>query len=203
METLGQKLYAARNQKKVTASEAAKHTRIKIQHLEDMERDDFSSIPAPAYAKGFIKIYSEYLCIDPAPLIKEYMEKHAPNERAPLLPGEDQKRDEEPGDHTPRQPLRMPSLPKIPWDKIKLPKFPRRQLKLPTVPPRLLMVYSGLAILFLLLLVAVIRCERAPDKPDIPLPEEPAAVTPRPVPDAPRQERALPLIDELPEPYME
>ncbi len=202
METLGQILYAARTKKKVTASEAAKGTRIKIQHIQAMEQNDFSSIPAPAYAKGFIKIYSEYLGIDPAPLINEYMEKHAPSERAPLLPGENQKRDDEPRDHAPRQPLRMPSLPRIPWDKIKPPNSPRLQLKIPSVPPRLLMVYSGSAILFLLLLVAVIRRERAPDKPYDPLPVEPAA-TPRPVSDATRPERVLPLIDDLPEPYME
>lgn len=201
METLGHILYTARTKKKVTASEAAKGTRIKVQHIEAMEQDDFSSVPAPAYAKGFIRIYSEYLGIDPAPLIKEYMEKHAPSQRAPLLPDEEQLGDDQPPERAPRKPFRMPALPKIPWDKIKRPKIPRPTFTLPTVPPRLLLLYSGLALLFLLLLVAVIRRERAPEREEV----APPAVSdpPRRVPAAPRPERALPMIDEVPEPYME
>lgn len=76
METLGQKFTAAREKKKMTLSRAAALTRIKVQHLELMENDDFSSMPAPTYAKGFIRIYSELLNIDPEPLVREYVEKH-------------------------------------------------------------------------------------------------------------------------------
>ena len=32
-----------------------------------MERDDFSRIAAPTYAKGFIKLYADYLGLDPGP----------------------------------------------------------------------------------------------------------------------------------------
>lgn len=85
METLGQKLKAARLARKMTASEAAKGTRIKVQHIEAMEGDDFSAIPAPAYAKGFIKLYAELLGLDPAPLIEEYLDRYAPKERASLM----------------------------------------------------------------------------------------------------------------------
>ena len=51
----------AREQKGVNESQAALATRIKVQHIEAMENDDFDKIAAPAYAKGFIKLYAEYL----------------------------------------------------------------------------------------------------------------------------------------------
>ncbi len=203
METLGQKLNAARTARKLTASEAAKGTRIKIQHIQAMEQDDFSSIAAPAYAKGFIRIYADYLGIDSAPLIDEYLDKHAPKDRSPLLPDEDPEASQGGEQPSPRPPFKMPSLPKIPWDKIKLPKLSRPRLKVPGVPPRLLLVYTGGIILFLLILFTVIRCGRAPDEVAPLHPEEPAVVIPSPSGEPIRLERPLPVVDELPEPYLE
>jgi len=201
METLGQILYATRTKKKLTASEAAKGTRIKIQHIQAIEKDDFSSIAAPAYAKGFIKIYAEYLEIDPEPLIKEYMETHAPKKRTPLLP--DDETNEAQPEREPRRPFRMPALPKIPWDKIKIPKDALPRLKLPVVPPRRLLIYSGALILFLLFLFTTMRCGRAPDETDITVTEPRVVVTP-PAPGEPaRPDRPLPVVDRLPEPYLE
>ena len=50
MATLGQILKEAREKKGVTASQAAAATRMKIQTVEALERDDFSRIAAPTYA---------------------------------------------------------------------------------------------------------------------------------------------------------
>ena len=85
MPTLGQTLKEARERKKVTCSQAAAATRLKMQHVEAMERNDFSRVAAPIYAKGFLKLYAEYLGLDPAPLIREYMDMHAPKERPQLV----------------------------------------------------------------------------------------------------------------------
>ncbi|NKB23987.1 MAG: hypothetical protein GKR87_06350 [Kiritimatiellae bacterium] len=85
MSTLGETLQESREAKGVTSSEAAAATRIKIQHIHDMEKDDFSHIPAPTYAKGFIKLYAEYLKLDPAPLIQEYMREHHPKKSTSVL----------------------------------------------------------------------------------------------------------------------
>lgn len=105
MPTLGEKFRRAREKKKVTCSQAAAATHMKIQHVEAMERDDFSRMAAPMYAKGFIKIYAEYLGLDPAPLIQEYGDRHEPKERLPLLPDETEEK---------REPLWQ----KIPWAKV-------------------------------------------------------------------------------------
>ncbi|HMP90130.1 MAG TPA: helix-turn-helix domain-containing protein [Kiritimatiellia bacterium] len=76
MDSMGQKFRVARERKKMTLSRAAALTRIKIQHLEMMENDDFSRMPAPTYAKGFIRIYAGLLGLDPAPLVQEYVDRH-------------------------------------------------------------------------------------------------------------------------------
>lgn len=82
METLGQVFKTARERKRVTLTQAASKTRIKIQHLEMMERDDFTKMPAPAYARGFIRMYAEFLGLESTSLIEEYNTLHQPGERS-------------------------------------------------------------------------------------------------------------------------
>lgn len=77
MDSIGQTLQEARKKKGVTLSQAAAATRIKLQHIESMERDDFSRIAADTYARGFIKIYAEYLGLHPEPLLRLYQQSHA------------------------------------------------------------------------------------------------------------------------------
>lgn len=77
MATLGQKLKAAREAKGVTESEAGAATKILRRIILNMERDDFSDMPAPAYAKGFIRLYAGYLGLDSEPLVEEYLQTHA------------------------------------------------------------------------------------------------------------------------------
>jgi len=87
MATIGEQFKAAREKKGVTPSQAAAATRMKVQHIESMERSDFSRMAAPAYAKGFIRLYAEYLNIPADPLIALYLEQHADQMR-PMLTGE-------------------------------------------------------------------------------------------------------------------
>lgn len=90
MATLGNILSEARARAGINLSNAAAATRLKTQMIEALERDDFSKIPATIYGKGFIKIYAEYLGLDPAPLIEEYLSKVGPP-KAPSLMGDPSK----------------------------------------------------------------------------------------------------------------
>jgi hypothetical protein len=76
MSTLGQQLKAARQAKGISESEAGSATKILTKMIVAMEEDDFSLMAAPTYAKGFIRLYADYLGLDPAPLIEEYNLKH-------------------------------------------------------------------------------------------------------------------------------
>lgn len=72
MLTLGQIFRETRESKGITASQAAEATRIKPQMLDRMEADVWEKMPAPIYARGFIKIYAENLGLAPEPLIEAY-----------------------------------------------------------------------------------------------------------------------------------
>jgi len=84
MATLGQQFKAAREAKGVSESEAGSATKMLTKLVIAMEADDFSIMPAPTYAKGFIRLYAEYLDLDSKPLVEEYLAKHAPGPR-PLI----------------------------------------------------------------------------------------------------------------------
>jgi hypothetical protein len=82
--TIGQKLEAARQAKGVSVSEAGRATKILSKFIEAMEADDFGALSAPVYAKSFIKMYAQYLGLDPRPLVDEYVDQHAPKAKPNL-----------------------------------------------------------------------------------------------------------------------
>ena len=85
--TIGQKLESARQTKGVSVSEAGRATKILSKFIEAMENDDFGALSAPVYAKSFIKMYAKYLGLDAAPLVEEYVAKHA-SQSSPQLSDE-------------------------------------------------------------------------------------------------------------------
>jgi len=72
---LGEELKKARLARKKSCSEVAAETRTKVQIIEDLENERFDRIAAPIYGKGFLRIYAEYLGLDPQPLVKEYVSR--------------------------------------------------------------------------------------------------------------------------------
>lgn len=77
MATIGEQLKAAREAKGISQTDAGTATKILTKIIAAMEADDFSAMAAPTYAKGFIKLYAEYLGLDPAPLVEEYSKTHS------------------------------------------------------------------------------------------------------------------------------
>ena len=53
---IGPTLRQAREAKGMTTSEVARVTRMMVQLVEDLEKDDFGRIAAPIYGRGFIKL---------------------------------------------------------------------------------------------------------------------------------------------------
>lgn len=70
--SIGKKLKDERYNKGVTLSEVSQSTKIRVEYLEALERDDFSKFDSHVYAKGFIRNYALFLGLDPAPLIALY-----------------------------------------------------------------------------------------------------------------------------------
>lgn len=64
MATIGQQLAGAREKAEISIEDAAHDTRIHANILLSIEEDDFSMFPSVAYARSFIRNYSEYLEVD-------------------------------------------------------------------------------------------------------------------------------------------
>lgn len=75
--TPGAALRAAREKRRLSIAEVVEATRMKTHIVQALENDDYSVIAAPLYGKGFIKLYAEYVGLDPAPLIRHYLNHYA------------------------------------------------------------------------------------------------------------------------------
>jgi cytoskeletal protein RodZ len=71
MSTIGQKLGETRYSKGLTIDDVAHDTHIHANTLISIEEDDFSGFPSVAYAKSFIRKYSEHLGVDLSHAIEE------------------------------------------------------------------------------------------------------------------------------------
>ncbi len=60
-ETIGQKLQSSRQEKRLSIEQVSAATRIRLHYLEALERDDLSAIPSTAQARGFLRIYADFL----------------------------------------------------------------------------------------------------------------------------------------------
>lgn len=76
MGELGMWLVRAREARGLTVEDAERDTRISRRYLQALETENFELIPAPVYARGFLRSYSQYLGLDPAEMLS-------------LFPGED------------------------------------------------------------------------------------------------------------------
>lgn len=65
MGELGSLLSRAREARGLTIEDAERDTRISRRYLQALEAEQFEVIPAPVYARGFLRSYSQYLGLDP------------------------------------------------------------------------------------------------------------------------------------------
>ena len=63
-ETVGQRLRAAREAKKMTLESIAETTRIPVRHIASLENGDWGTLPAPAYCVGFAKNIATVVGLD-------------------------------------------------------------------------------------------------------------------------------------------
>lgn len=86
MKTVGMILKTARISKHRTIEEVERSTKIRKKFLDAIESDDFSKIPSMAYAKGFIKNYSEYLELDHEYVLAFFRRQTMETPKSSLLP---------------------------------------------------------------------------------------------------------------------
>ena len=62
--SVGDRLRAARESKKLSLEDIADQTRIPLRHLQNLEAGDWSKLPAPTYTIGFAKSYASAVGLD-------------------------------------------------------------------------------------------------------------------------------------------
>jgi cytoskeletal protein RodZ len=70
-ETIGQRLKKAREYRNLTLEKVEEVTRIRAQYLQALEADDFSALPSPIQARGFLRNYAQYLELDLDQMVDE------------------------------------------------------------------------------------------------------------------------------------
>ncbi len=68
-ESIGAKLRQAREQRRLTLQQVSETTKVRPHYLQALENDDLSAISSAAQARGFLRIYAEFLGLDPADLM--------------------------------------------------------------------------------------------------------------------------------------
>lgn len=80
----GERLKERREALQLDLKEISDLLRIKFDYLAAIERNEIEKLPFPVYTIGYIRIYAEYLHIDPDPII-EYFSKHMSQPDSPAI----------------------------------------------------------------------------------------------------------------------
>jgi len=78
MGELGSLLTRAREARGLTLEDAERDTRISRRYLQALETEQFELIPAPVYARGFLRSYSQYLGLDPQEALSMFPREEDP-----------------------------------------------------------------------------------------------------------------------------
>jgi cytoskeleton protein RodZ len=99
-EPIGETLRKARGARGLTLAKVSEDTKIRARYLQALEAEDWDAMPAPAYARGFLRTYASYLGLDADALVEELrrgepaaapeprpVERQRAPRPAPLAPG--------------------------------------------------------------------------------------------------------------------
>src|SRR5260370_1534440 len=81
--TVGGFLAAKRGERGLSLQQAAAATHIRLEHLSALEADEPELLPAPVYARGYLRTYARYLGLDAESLVVRL--DHAPLDPRKML----------------------------------------------------------------------------------------------------------------------
>src|SRR4051812_50000633 len=61
-------------------------TKIRAKYLRALENEDFGMLPGPTFVKSFLRMYAEFLGLDPHLLVEEYRVRYDPRDESELTP---------------------------------------------------------------------------------------------------------------------
>jgi cytoskeleton protein RodZ len=84
MFEIGSSLREARMRRGLELSQVERDTRIRPRYLMALEEEQFDVLPGPAYTRGFLRTYADYLGLDAQRFIDEYNSRFAPQTEEPV-----------------------------------------------------------------------------------------------------------------------
>jgi cytoskeleton protein RodZ len=78
--SFGSWLRRQREMRDISLRDIAERTKISLRYLEAMEVDRFDILPAPIFAKGFLREYARYVGLSPDEVVNHYLAVHQPQE---------------------------------------------------------------------------------------------------------------------------
>jgi cytoskeletal protein RodZ len=84
MESIGEKLKTAREEKGYSADQVARDTNIARRFILAMEQEDFSAFPGDTYLLGFLRNYGDYLGLDSERLVNLYRNMQIQEQPVPM-----------------------------------------------------------------------------------------------------------------------
>jgi transcriptional regulator with XRE-family HTH domain len=77
--SFGAWLRRQREARQISLREIADRTKISLRYLEAMEEDRFEVLPAPVFAKGFLREYARYVGLSPDEVVNHYLSVQQPD----------------------------------------------------------------------------------------------------------------------------
>lgn len=74
--SFGTWLRRQRELREISLRDVAERTKISLRYLEAMEDDRFDLLPAPVFAKGFLREYARYIGLSPDEVVNHYLSAH-------------------------------------------------------------------------------------------------------------------------------
>ena len=84
MFEIGSSLKEARVRKGLEIPQVETATKIRGKYLHALETEDFESLPAETYIKGFLRTYADYLGLDGQLYVDEYTSRYVSTEEQPI-----------------------------------------------------------------------------------------------------------------------
>src|SRR5439155_17524738 len=86
---IGDSLRRARTDRGLALDDISDATKIRVRYLRALEAEDWDALPAPAYARGFLRTYASYLGLDADALVEEF--RRTVGDGAPEGPAEERR----------------------------------------------------------------------------------------------------------------
>jgi len=86
MKTIGEILKTARQEKGISLEDISHTTRISLVYLEAIEKNDFKTLPAAAFTKGFIQNFARTVGVKPKNALAIFRRDYDQDERGRIVP---------------------------------------------------------------------------------------------------------------------